>query len=250
MLRCMQSAARLASTFQLSVAPGLVASTSRAARSFADQASTSEAEDDLARNDVYGFFAKQMHKEAGKNQAALKKDVMKIVDLLEDASPDADSPFEGKLKDALPFMGKRSQNELFRSLMEEDEFKNMHAALKGVMTQLSDVGETACIVPVVYSYLQLLDGPSAAGARSVEMTLASQEPASEVESKKAMLLQDMMAKGMIGQSEKVTFNVKVDPAIGGGVVYNLGDTIVDCSYSTLQNEFFSSLSAAGIQRVE
>lgn len=55
------------------------------------------------------------------------------------------------------------------------------------MTQLSDVGETACIVPVVYSYLQLLDGPSAAGVRSVEMTLASQEPAAEVENKKAML---------------------------------------------------------------
>lgn len=48
------------------------------------------------------------------------------MDLLEDASPDADSPFEGKLKDALPFMGKRSQNELFRSLMEEEEFKSMH----------------------------------------------------------------------------------------------------------------------------
>ena len=63
-------------------------------------------------------------------------------------------------------------------------------------------------------------------------------------------VQDMMAKGMIGQSDKVTFNIKVDPAIGGGVVYNLGDTIVDCSFSTLQNEFFSSLSAAGIQRVE
>lgn len=63
-------------------------------------------------------------------------------------------------------------------------------------------------------------------------------------------VQDMMAKGIIGQTEKVTFNVKVDPSIGGGVVYNLGDTIVDCSYSTLQNEFYASLSAAGIQRVE
>lgn len=66
----------------------------------------------------------------------------------------------------------------------------------------------------------------------------------------ACAVQDMMAKGMVGQSEKVTFNVKVDPGIGGGVVYNLGDTIVDCSHSTLQNEFYSSLSAAGIQRVE
>ena len=52
--------------------------------------------------------------------------LVQIIDLLEDASPDADSPFEGKLKDALPFMGKRSQNELFRSIMEEEEFKNMH----------------------------------------------------------------------------------------------------------------------------
>lgn len=63
-------------------------------------------------------------------------------------------------------------------------------------------------------------------------------------------VQDMLAKGIISQSENVTFSVKVDPAIGGGVVYNLGDTIVDCSYTTLQNEFYASLSAAGIQRVE
>ena len=60
-------------------------------------------------------------------------------------------------------------------------------ALKNAMTQLSDVGETGSIVPVVYSYLEILDGPSAAGGRSVEMTLASEEPAAEVENKKAML---------------------------------------------------------------
>lgn len=60
-------------------------------------------------------------------------------------------------------------------------------ALKNVMTQLSDVGETASIVPVVYSYLEILDGPSAASGRAVEMTLASQEPAAEVDNKKAML---------------------------------------------------------------
>lgn len=60
-------------------------------------------------------------------------------------------------------------------------------ALKNVMTQLSDVGETASIVPVVYSYLEILDGPSAASGRAVEMTLASQESAAEVDNKKAML---------------------------------------------------------------
>jgi hypothetical protein len=49
-----------------------------------------------------------------------------MVDLLEDASPDAEAPYEGKLKDALRFMGKRSRNELFRTLMEEEEMKKMH----------------------------------------------------------------------------------------------------------------------------
>ena len=61
---------------------------------------------------------------------------------------------------------------------------------------------------------------------------------------------DMIQKGVIGKDEKVAFNIKIDPSIGGGVVYNLGDTIVDCSHSTLENEFYASLSAAGIQRVE
>lgn len=65
--------------------------------------------------------------------------IVQIVDLLEDASPDADSPFEGKLKDALPFMGKRSQNELFRSLMEEEEFKNMHGVRCCELRSLGDV---------------------------------------------------------------------------------------------------------------
>lgn len=41
------------------------------------QAATTDAEDDLAGRDVYGFLAKQMHKEAGKNQEPLKQDVMK-----------------------------------------------------------------------------------------------------------------------------------------------------------------------------
>lgn len=46
--------------------------------------------------------------------------------MLEDASPDADAPYEGKLKDALKFMGKTSKNMLFKTLMEEEEMKNMH----------------------------------------------------------------------------------------------------------------------------
>lgn len=41
------------------------------------QAATTDAEDDLAGRDIYGFLAKQMHKEAGKNQEPLKQDVMK-----------------------------------------------------------------------------------------------------------------------------------------------------------------------------
>lgn len=52
--------------------------------------------------------------------------LLQIIDLLEDASPDAEAPYEGKLKDALRFMGKRSKNMLFASLMEEEEMKNIH----------------------------------------------------------------------------------------------------------------------------
>lgn len=44
------------------------------------QAATTDAEDDLAGADVYGFLAKQMHKEAGKNQDSLKQDVLKVSD--------------------------------------------------------------------------------------------------------------------------------------------------------------------------
>jgi hypothetical protein len=46
--------------------------------------------------------------------------------LLEDGSPDAEAPYEGKLKDALKFMGKTSKNMLFKSLMEEEEMKSIH----------------------------------------------------------------------------------------------------------------------------
>jgi F0F1-type ATP synthase delta subunit len=60
----------------------------------------------------------------------------------------------------------------------------------------------------------------------------------------------MISKGMMASGDPVTWNIKVDPQIEGGVVYNLGDVLVDCSYKTLKDEFYSNLAAAGVQRVE
>jgi hypothetical protein len=65
------------------------------------------------------------------------------VELLEDASPDPESPFEGKLKDALKFMGKRSQNELFKSLMDAEEMANIHPVRSSVKHTFSTVEGTA-----------------------------------------------------------------------------------------------------------
>jgi F0F1-type ATP synthase delta subunit len=61
---------------------------------------------------------------------------------------------------------------------------------------------------------------------------------------------DLAAKGALRKGQKVAWNVRVDPAILGGVVYNMGDTLVDASVKSLQDEFYASLSAAGIARVE
>jgi hypothetical protein len=62
-------------------------------------------------------------------------------------------------------------------------------AIKNCMARLAEVGESARIVEVVYKYMEMLEGKSAAagGDVAVEMTLAAQEGASEVENKKAML---------------------------------------------------------------
>jgi F0F1-type ATP synthase delta subunit len=60
----------------------------------------------------------------------------------------------------------------------------------------------------------------------------------------------MITKGKIADGDPVNWNVKVDPTIEGGVVYNLGDVLVDCSVKTLKDEFYESLSSAGIKRVE
>lgn len=61
---------------------------------------------------------------------------------------------------------------------------------------------------------------------------------------------DMITKGKIASGDPVSWRVKVDPSIEGGVVYNLGDVLVDCSVKSLKDEFYESLASSGIQRVE
>jgi hypothetical protein len=60
-------------------------------------------------------------------------------------------------------------------------------ALKGVMTKLADVGQSASIVDVVYKYMELQEGKAGDSATVVEMTIASEESAAEIENKKNML---------------------------------------------------------------
>lgn len=60
-------------------------------------------------------------------------------------------------------------------------------ALKNVMGKLAEVGQSASIVEVVYKYIELTEGKGGESTTTVEMTLASEESAAEVESKKAML---------------------------------------------------------------
>lgn len=55
------------------------------------------------------------------------------------------------------------------------------------MMKLADVGQSADIVEVVYKYMEMQDGKAGDVGTSVEMTLASEESAAEVETKKAML---------------------------------------------------------------
>ena len=59
----------------------------------------------------------------------------------------------------------------------------------------------------------------------------------------------MTAKGVLGKGQKVDWNIVVDPKIKAGVVYSIGDLLVDASYRSLQAQFFQNLEAAGIKRV-
>ena len=62
-------------------------------------------------------------------------------------------------------------------------------ALKNVLAQLESVGDKPSIVGVAYRYMQLMDGTTATASsgKKITMTLATQEPAKDVEAKKAML---------------------------------------------------------------
>lgn len=59
----------------------------------------------------------------------------------------------------------------------------------------------------------------------------------------------MKSKGQLQQGQKVAWSVRVDPSIQGGVVYTIGDLLVDASVRSLQSQFFRSLDQAGIKRV-
>jgi hypothetical protein len=55
------------------------------------------------------------------------------------------------------------------------------------MTKLADVGQSASIVDVVYKYMELQEGKAGDSTTLVEMTIASEESAAEIENKKNML---------------------------------------------------------------
>lgn len=55
------------------------------------------------------------------------------------------------------------------------------------MTKLSEVGQSASIVEVVYKYMEMQEGKAGDSTTTVEMTLAKEESAADVEAKKAML---------------------------------------------------------------
>lgn len=66
----------------------------------------------------------------------------------------------------------------------------------------------------------------------------------------ARAVNDLQARGELAKGQKVEWAVHVRPEILGGVVYNLGDTLVDASVKSLQAEFQASLSSAGLARME
>jgi carbon monoxide dehydrogenase subunit G len=59
----------------------------------------------------------------------------------------------------------------------------------------------------------------------------------------------MKNRGTLKGGTKVVWTMKINPAIQGGVVYQIGDILLDASTRSLQNAFFSKLDAAGIKRV-
>ena len=65
----------------------------------------------------------------------------------------------------------------------------------------------------------------------------------------ARTVEDMKSKGQLQQGQKVSWTVRVDPSIQGGVVYTIGDLLVDASVRSLQAQFFQSLDQAGLKRV-
>lgn len=85
-----------------------------------------------------------------------------------------------------------------RHCMQDTRF--LLQALKNVMTKLAEVGQSASIVEVVYKYMELLEGKSGDSATTVEMTLASEESAAEVENKKAMLCAPCYCCGLLFSS--------------------------------------------------
>lgn len=235
-----------------SLAPALATSAGYAT---AATESSLPSEQDLRTKDVYTILAEMMHKDAAKakKQDALKGDVTKIISMMEgDLKGVPEMNFQGKLKDLLPTLGQQARNDLFAGILESDDIKKAQPALKNVVAELKSVGEVSRIVEVAYKYMEILDGKAttAAAPLTITMTLAAQEGTKEIDSKKAMLVADMQAKGVIAKEQKLAWKVAIDPSIKGGVVYSIGDLLVDASFKSLQEQFFQSLDTAGIRRID
>jgi F0F1-type ATP synthase delta subunit len=65
-----------------------------------------------------------------------------------------------------------------------------------------------------------------------------------------LAVSDMQAKGQLSKGHAVEWAINVDPSIKGGVVYNIGDVMVDASVKALQDQFFQQLEQAGVKRVD
>eukprot|EP01025_Chloroclados_australasicus_P069592 TRINITY_DN9842_c0_g2_i4.p1 TRINITY_DN9842_c0_g2~~TRINITY_DN9842_c0_g2_i4.p1 ORF type:complete len:264 (-),score=40.19 TRINITY_DN9842_c0_g2_i4:155-946(-) len=218
---------------------------------FTARAAATKAADAGSSSDPQTVFAQYLYDEAAKakKQDALKDDVMKLIGLLEDSSPenDADKPFKGALKDGLGRLGKRARSDLFSEFL--NELEDPQPVFKEIVQKLAVSKEPESLMDIAYKYMELATGQVKQELLSVKMVLPSDESKADVDDKKAMLVADMTEKGLLAKGQQVDWTVAVDPSIKGGVVYHVGDLLVDCSVKSLEDEFFQSLAVAGFEKV-
>ena len=58
-----------------------------------------------------------------------------------------------------------------------------------------------------------------------------------------------MKRGKMDGKAQVSWRVTVDPSIGGGCIYKMGDIELDCSKKSMEDEFYAMLETAGEQRI-